>query len=159
MQLNELLENNDIKDISKKTNISESALEAIFANEFCYLKRVQCMGFISIIEREYRADLSSLRVSAEQFYANNYEDCSVALAMVDEPKSHKESSKLPLVLLVLVLLVIASWYFINKFDTQHIRTMLPFNEKLSAMFSDDSNISQSLSIESVTTTSETNKSQ
>ena len=54
MQLNELLENNDIKDISKKTKISESALEAIFANEFCYLKRAQCMGFISIIEREYK---------------------------------------------------------------------------------------------------------
>jgi cytoskeletal protein RodZ len=159
MQLNELLENSDIKAIAKKTNISESALEAIFANEFCYLKRVQCMGFLSIIEREYKADLNSLRAAAEQFYANNYEDCSVALAMVDEPKSHKESSRLPLVLLVLVLLAIASWYFINKFDTQQIKTMLPFNEKLGAMFSDDSNITQSLSIESVTTTSETNKSQ
>jgi len=158
MQLNELLENSDIKAIAKKTKISESALEAIFANEFCYLKRVQYMGFLSIIEREYKADLNSLRAAAEQFYANNYEDCSVALAMVDEPKSHKESSKLLLVLLVLVLLAIASWYFINKFDTQHIKTMLPFNEKLSAMFSDDSNISQSLSIESVTTASEPNKS-
>jgi len=158
MQLNELLENSDIKAIAKKTNISESALEAIFANEFCYLKRVQCMGFLSIIEREYKADLNSLRAAAEQFYANNYEDCSVALAMVDEPKANKESSSLLVVLTVLALFVVASWYFVNKFDAQQIKTMLPFNDKLSAMFGDDSNISQNLSIESVTTASEPNKS-
>ena len=117
------------------------------------------MGFISIIEREYKIDLSSLRTSAEQFYTNNYEDCSVVLAMTDKLKPYKEPSKLPLVLLVLVLLVVASWYFINKFDAQQIKTMLPFNEKFSAIFEDDSNTSQSLSIKSVTIASETNKSQ
>ena len=159
MQLNELLENSDIKAISKQTNISESALEAIFANEFCYMKRVRCMGFLSILEREYAADLSTLRAAAEQFYDNNYEDCSVTLAMEDNRKSHNESSNTPTVLFILVLFILASLYFVSKFDAQQIRAMLPFNDKLSAMFSDDSNISQNLSIESVTTTSEINKSQ
>jgi hypothetical protein len=157
MQLNELLEQEDIKTISKRTNISESSLEALFANEFCYLKRVQCMGFISIIEREYKIDLSSFRASAEQFYANNYEDCSVALGMIDEPKSSHTTSKVPLVLVVIVLLGVASWYFFNKFDAQQIKGMLPFNEKLSTVFGGDNNISDGLSIESVTTL-EINKS-
>jgi hypothetical protein len=156
MQLNELLEQEDIKSISQKTNIPENSLKAIFANEFCYLKRVQCMGFISIIEREYKADLSSLRAIAEQFYANNYEDCSVVLGMIDEPKSSHTTSKVPLVLVVIVLLGVASWYFFNKFDAQQIKGVLPFNEKLSTGFGGN-NISDGLSIESVTTL-EINKS-
>ena len=149
MHLSEILEKYSIEDISKKTNISEYSLEKLFAGEFCYLKKVQCMGFISIVEREYKADLSSLKDSAKQFYAQNYEDCSVTMGMpIDEPV--KERSKLPMVLLVLLLLGGASWYFITKFDKEKFKQMLPFNEATSSMFS-SGDTSPSLSIESITT--------
>jgi len=150
MHLSEILEKYAIEDISKKTNISDYSLEKLFAGEFCYLKKVQCMGFISIVEREYKADLSSLKDSANQFYAQNYEDCSVTMGMpIDEPV--KERSKVPMVLLVLLLLGGASWYFITKFDKEKFKDMLPFNEQVSAIFSSGDEISDELSIESITT--------
>ena len=130
MQLSEILERDDIKIISKKTNISENSLEALIKNEFCYLKKVQCMGFISIIEREYKADLSALRSAAEQFYANHYEDCGVALNVSENIPTAEESAssskKFPLILVLLIALGVAFWFFKDKIDTQKIKDMLPF---------------------------------
>jgi len=150
MHLNEILDKYTIEEISQKTNISEHNLEKLFAGEFCYLKKVQCMGFISIIEREYKADLDSLKDSAKQFYEQNYENCGVTMGMpIDQPE--KESSKLPMILLVLLLLAGASWYFITKFDKDKFKQMLPFNEATSSIFSIDDNTSSELSIESIIT--------
>jgi cytoskeletal protein RodZ len=127
MQLNEILEENSVKAIAKKTNISEENLEALFGGEFDLLKKVKAMGFISIVEREYGADLSSLRKQAQEFYISHADDESIILdAPVVERK--KGRSKL-LILFVLLLLGVASWYFITQFDQEKLRGFLPFNEE------------------------------
>ena len=150
MHLNEILEKYTIEDISKITNISEYSLDRLFKGEFCYLKKVQCMGFISIIEREYKADLTPLKESAKQFYEQNYENCGVTMGMpIDEPA--KESSKLPMILFVILLLGGASWYFMTQFDQNKLKDILPFNEQVSSMFSSSDSIGDELSIESITT--------
>jgi len=145
MHLNEVLDIDDIATISKKTNISEYSLGKLIDGEFCYLERVQCMGFISIIEREYKVDLSALRSSAKEFYKHNYEDCSMAVGVpIDEPM--KEMSKFSIVVLIMLLLGGASWYFITKFDKKNF----PFNEQVDSMFSSKDNIGDELSIGSIT---------
>jgi cytoskeletal protein RodZ len=127
MQLNEILEIHDIKEISKKTNISEENLEALFSGEFDVLKKVKTMGFISIIEREYNADLLALREEALNYYHTHEDDHGVVLDTTPIVEKSKGRSVFSMVI-VLVLLGIASWYFITQFDKKQFQSMLPFNE-------------------------------
>jgi hypothetical protein len=127
MQLNEILEENSIKAISNKTNISEENLEVLFRGEFDLLKKVKTMGFISIIEREYNADLKTLREQAKAYYSENGDDDGVVLdaTLVEKKKSGSGFLRL----LVILLLGAASWYFITQFDQEKLKGLLPFNEE------------------------------
>ncbi|HIQ28154.1 MAG TPA: hypothetical protein EYH42_06605, partial [Sulfurovum sp.] len=64
MQLNEILEENSVKAISQKTNISEQNIEALIEDNFSALTKAKALGFISIIERDYHADLKDVREKA-----------------------------------------------------------------------------------------------
>jgi len=127
MQLNEILEENSVRLISEKTNISEENLEALFAGEFDRLKKVKTMGFISIMEREYHADLSALKKQAVEYYETHLEDEGVVL---DVPVIESKKGKSALFTFsILILLGVASWYFITQFDQEKLRGWLPFNEE------------------------------
>jgi len=127
MQLNEILEENSVKAISKKTNISEDNIEALLASDFDRLKKVKTLGFISILEREYKADLSALKEQALSHYAEYNDEESIALGLpVMEEKKGK--SKLFL-LFVFLLLGYASWYFFTQFDKKQLSGLLPFSEE------------------------------
>ena len=127
MQLNEILEENSVKAISKKTNISEDNIEALLAGDFDKLKKVKTLGFISIIEREYKADLGSLREQALSHYTQYNEVNSVALG---RPIMEEKKGKSKLFLLfVLLLLGYASWYFFTQFDKKQLSDLLPFSEE------------------------------
>ncbi len=127
MQLNEILEENTIKGISQKTKISEDNLENLLAANFDALKKIKTLGFISIIEREYKADLNALREEALEFYAQHGEDNGFTVVIpVEEEKKGK--SKLFL-FVVLALLAYASWYFFTQFDKKHLSELIPFMDE------------------------------
>ncbi len=136
MQLNEILEENSVKAISKRTNIAEDNIEALLAGDFDKLKKVKTLGFISILEREYKADLSALKEQALSYYTeyNDVENIAFGLAPMEEKKG---KSKLFL-LFVLLLLGYASWYFFTQFDKKQLSGLLPFSEeKISQMPTSD----------------------
>ena len=91
MQLNEILEENSIKSISQKTKISEDNLENLLARNFDVLMKIKTLGFISILEREYKADLTALREEALAYYASHEEDhsFSVAVPLKEEKKGSR----------------------------------------------------------------------
>jgi len=124
MQLNDILEENSIRAISQKTKISEENLENLLAKKFEKLKKIKTMGFISIIEREYNADLNALRDEAQEYYTDTHEDRSITLGMpiVEEKKG---TSKIFL-LIILGLLGYATWYFLTQFDKKHLSELIPF---------------------------------
>jgi len=127
MQLNEILEENSVKAISQRTNISESNIEALLAGDFDKLKKVKTLGFISILEREYKADLSSLKEQALSHYVqyNDVENITLGLPVMEEKKG---KSKVFL-LFILLLLGYASWYFFTQFDKKQLSGLLPFGEE------------------------------
>jgi hypothetical protein len=124
MQLNDILEENSIRAISQKTKISEENLENLLAKRFENLKKIKTMGFISIIEREYNADLGALREDAQEYYADIGEDTRITLGMpiVEEKKG---TSKIFL-LIIFGLLGYATWYFLTQFDKKHLSELIPF---------------------------------
>ena len=127
MQLNEILEENTIKGISQKTKISEDNLENLFISNFDRLPKIKALGFISIIEREYKADLKRLKEEALEFYSQHAEANGFSVRLpVDEDSRGK--SKLFLIV-VLALLGYASWYFFTQFDKKHLGRLIPFMDE------------------------------
>jgi hypothetical protein len=150
MQLNELLEENSTKTISQRTNIAEENIERLLKSDFGAIKKVKALGFISILEREYKTDLSKLREDALAYYDQIGEDESVTLGLpiVDEKRG---SSKL-LWLIVLILLGYASWFFFTQFDQSQLKSLLPFNEAKSVesiLLGDSADEKEELSIKQV----------
>jgi len=124
MQLNEILEENSVKTISQKTKILEMNLEALFTGKFDTLQKTRALGFIAIVEREYNADLNSLREEALEYYGLNKDQNSYGTRRyLDEEKKGK--SKL-LVFIVFGLLIYASWYFLTQFDKKNLSGLIPF---------------------------------
>ncbi|EIF50372.1 hypothetical protein [Sulfurovum sp. AR] len=147
MQLNEILEENTIKSISQKTKIAEENLENLLAANFDALKKIKALGFISILEREYKADLSQLKEEALAYYSNEKEEKGFTVVHpMDEEKKGK--SKLFL-FLVLALLAYASWYFFTQFDKNHLSGLIPFidEQKIENTVTDNEENKVEMSIE------------
>jgi len=127
MQLNEILEENSAKTISKKTNISEENVEALLQKDFDKLKKLKALGFISIIEREYKADLSQMKEEVLSHYGEySYED-GVAMPI---PKGGRKKGKSKWFLFfVLVLLGYATWYFFIQFEQKQLDEIIPYLEE------------------------------
>ena len=127
MQLNEILDENTVGAISAKTNIAEDNLEALIASEFDKINRVKTLGFISILEREYKADLSKLKEEAIAYYNAHSEDGSVTLGL-PMPEEKKGKSKW-FMLLVFLMIVYAIWYAFTYLDKEKLTSMIPFSEE------------------------------
>ncbi len=133
MQLNEILEENTVKAISTKTNIAEDNIDALIEANFEKLQRVKTMGFISIIEREYNADLSALKEQALEYYNAHNTNESVTLG-VPMPAEDKKGRSKWFMFIVLFLIVYAIWYAFDNYDKEQLNAMLPFSEdKLSEL--------------------------
>jgi len=149
MQLNELLEESSIEKISEKTNIAEENIEYLMNSDFGAIKRVKTLGFISILEREYKVDLSMLRKEALAYYEQHGSNERVTLGLpIMEERHHSGSSKW-LWFVVLFLVGYASWFFFTQFDQSQLKNMLPFNESRNSTISSEGDGSEALSIKQV----------
>jgi len=123
MQLNEIFEENSVESISQRTNISETNLDILLAGDFDKLKRVKTLGFISIIEREFKTDLSALREQALEFYENKNEDESVLIGLPLPVEKKGISPWFKFLILILIAFII--WYFFTQFDKTMLTGLLP----------------------------------
>ncbi|MFK5975878.1 MAG: hypothetical protein QM493_05170 [Sulfurovum sp.] len=127
MQLNDILEAYSIRDISRKTNISENNLQNLLDMKFETLNKLKTMGFISILEREFNADLGDFKNISDDYYRQNKEEYHYALkGNIEEVKS-KGNSKL-LIVVILLIFGYASWYFFMQFDKKHLSSLNPFGD-------------------------------
>lgn len=146
MHLNELLEENSIGSISQKTNIAENNLDALVSGEFDKLKRVKTFGFISILEREFNADLSALKEQALEYYENNSEVERVTLGL--PLPEEKKGTSIWFRLFILALITYTVWYFFTQFDKTMLNDLLPLSEeKIGKMVSED--VKKELSMETM----------
>ena len=151
MHLNDILEEHTIKAISEKTNISESNIDALVSSDFQKMNRVQTMGFLSIIEREYHADLLELRTEAIEYYKGIRKDESITLGL-PQPTEKKGKSKF-FKFIIFAMIGFAVWYAFINFDKAKLSSILPFSEEeLSKMImpgksKSDTEIAEELTLE------------
>lgn len=118
MSANNFFENHSLEEISKKTKISPISLRFIKNKEYEKIPRVKFLGFIKIIEREYKVDLSHL--IEEYDTANNiphkhHPSPKEELAKIPEIESDKKHY-LIIVLATILLLIVGYllWNYTKK---------------------------------------------
>ena len=128
MQLNEIIEENTLPSISRKTRISVQNLEALLARDWSRLKKVQALGFISILEREYQLDLSDMRAECRAYFeahAPSEKEMGPVITATPEPESRGPSKGL--VILVVLLAAVGGYLLffspIDKGSEQNITVM------------------------------------
>ena len=136
MQLNDILEEHSLKNISKKTNISEDNIEYLLERKFEKLERVKAMGFISIIEREFKANLATLRNEAQDYYAE-HDNADRGIVVTGKLIEEKRGKSKWLFFIVLILLAYASWYFVTQYDKSHLNTLQPAKEEVEERLSEE----------------------
>lgn len=69
MQFNEIVDKDGVEKVSSITNISVANLEYLVAEDFENLNRVKSLGFLLILEREYKdIDVSALRERVKLYF-------------------------------------------------------------------------------------------
>lgn len=75
MQFNELIEQEEIEKVAIKTTISQNNLNYLVSEDFENLSRVKALGFLVILEREYKElEVSELRERVKLYFENNKPD-------------------------------------------------------------------------------------
>ena len=108
----------DIKEISKKTNISSNVINNLLNKKFDSFSYPQAMGSISIIEREYDIDLSEQRSECQEYFKEHPLDDGVSVIQVI-PESSILIPKL-LIILLLIFVSYSGWYFFSEYYNQQI---------------------------------------
>ncbi len=127
MQLNEILEENSTKSISQKTNIPEEKINSLLNKEFDQINKVHALGFVSIIEREFNADLTSLKEEINAYYEENAKKDTGVVVGTPIPVSRRKTKWF--LILVLFALGYATWHFLTQYDRTHLNTIFPINDE------------------------------
>ncbi len=128
MQLDDLIEEQSIESIAKKTNLAEAVVAKLFNRDFKTLSLPQALGALSIIEREYDVDLGALRQECKAYFA----DQKTSESTLPGPTPIKNKKRVIPRLLVFVLLAVlayGAWYFFTEYYKQKILPMDPKSEK------------------------------
>jgi len=106
-----------VKRISEDTHILPSDIEAIINKEFNKLNKTKAFGFIRILEREYKLDLSEWKKEYQEYLnSNKKEEPSEIFITVKEEKEEESENKLFLFLISIGVIIIAflAYYFFNS---------------------------------------------
>ena len=81
-----------IEQISKATKLATSKIEDVLEKRFDRLDRTRARGFVHILEREYKVDLSEWLEEYDRFYSpSTLEDKSSSLKTENIAKMHEWS--------------------------------------------------------------------
>jgi len=110
MLFNEIIEKDGIEDVASKTNISEVNLEYLLEENFEKLNRVRALGFLLILEREYKEiDVAELREKIKAYYdENGPTDDKVVMVAMDSV----EGGSFSLFKLFIILALLGGGYYL-----------------------------------------------
>ncbi|MFA6189382.1 MAG: hypothetical protein WC680_08915 [Sulfuricurvum sp.] len=95
--------------LHEQTHIARNKLEMILTKSFDELTRVQFMGFVSIFEREYGIDLSSLREEYDQFMQSHPSTLIAKESVILQVKSRSRQKWILGGIVAIVVLLAMGW--------------------------------------------------
>lgn len=124
----EYLNNIGTQKIYEKTHIAKRNLELLFAKQFDKLDKIQAIGFVSIIQREYKIDLSALKEEIIEYYDVKPIKTNIVQMELEEVKKSKNSL---LIFLFIVVAIAALFYFYQEGE-KGLETLKEKSEKNSS---------------------------
>lgn len=113
MLFNEIVERDGIEDVASKTNISTVNLGYLIDENFERLNRVKALGFLLILEREYKEiDVAALRDRIKTYY-DEHRPVDEKVVMVGKD-SVEESGFSFFKLFIILALLVAGIYFYTQ---------------------------------------------
>lgn len=115
-----------VEEISKKTHISVAKIRAILDKDFEHLDRVGAVGFIHILEREYKVDLTEWIEAYDEYYKENkpekkeIELKTSFIAKKEEIERRGSGGKLWLFLSVIAIVVVLFFAFFDRKDIDKV---------------------------------------
>ena len=98
--------------IHKETHITKEYIQAILHESFDGMNSVQFVGFISILEREYKVDLSDLKAKGEEYFSKENTVSAEDKKVFVVPKKSKSYVKLYLWLAVVIFSAFLYYIFV-----------------------------------------------
>ena len=95
--------------IHEQTHIARHHMQALLHETFDDMNKIQFLGFISILEREYSVDLSELKANAEEFYAEETTKVQQETKVFVEPKKKKNLTLIYIAVVVLIFVIAVSF--------------------------------------------------
>jgi hypothetical protein len=112
----EQLRNIGAQKIHEKTHISREHVQAVLHETFDGLNKIQFLGFISILEREYDVDLKDLKAKGMSHFEHIVEEpIHVNTKVFTQPKKKKYYTYLYITLAVLVFVLFAYYDLFPSF--------------------------------------------
>ncbi len=108
-----VLKEHSIESIHEKTRIAHENIKKLLAKDFSAFSKVQFMGFVSIIEREYGVDLSSYREAYFEAMGGKPKSTPKPEAYVT-PEEHTQRFKGLSLLLSIVIAVVVVVFFVSN---------------------------------------------
>ncbi len=104
--------------IHEQTHIARHHAQALLHESFDDMTKVQFLGFISILQREYSVDLSELKLKGEEFYGAKTSSHEQSTKVFVTPKKKKSYTGIYIVLVVLIAIV----FIVGSFLTTQTKT-------------------------------------
>jgi hypothetical protein len=123
----ETIKKHDIVTIQHRTKISQYNIKALLERDFSKIKKVQFLGFISILEREFDVDLSTYK---EEYFAalgTDHIKTPDVEVFVSEKEPITKGSQRIIIFIVLALFTIAFFAYIN-FVPDEKKVVRPLND-------------------------------
>ena len=131
--------------ISEETHIPIQYVKSILENKFDTFSKIQFMGFISILEREYKLSLEDLKkIGLEYFAEQNINQSENRLFVV--PEKTKQNKLLYISIIVVVFLLVVIYSFSTKPDVEADDKLID-DERIESV------------VEEMSTTADTNKTE
>jgi len=103
--------------IHEKTHITREHVQAILHDSFEGMNKIQFLGFVSILERDYDVKLNDLKIRGLDYFLNitpeTYQNTSVFV------ETKKTVNSTPYIVIALLIIVIVVFFTLNKTFSTH----------------------------------------
>ena len=93
--------------IHEQTHIPKKHVDAILDKKFHNMNKIQFLGFISILEREFSLKLGELKEVSSEYFVDNTEDMTSSEKLFIASKKRNLYAKYYILLAILILIIVA----------------------------------------------------
>jgi len=119
--LDNIIEKYGLDEVSKKTKVSKHNLEKLLKKEFSSFSKPRALGFISILEREYKEDLSAIKEEINEWFKNSSKDDKKQTDIAFPPlEEKKQSGHWIATVPIIVVFVFGFYLYRNEFTKSEV---------------------------------------